>query len=317
MSDLEREPAVVVARGGRSGVAAGPVQELLPGRVASLGPGTDVLRLLPTLGRRMVGAWCFFDHYGPEDITATDGMQVPPHPHTGLQTVSWLLEGAVRHRDSLGNDALIAPGQLALMTAGRGIAHSEQSPVPHPALLQVAQLWVALPDGVRDGAARFEHHLALPVASSDGVDVRVVIGEFDGLRSPGRVHTPLVGLDVQVHGDTSLPLERDFEYAAASLDGAVAVDGVRLDVGSLLYLGAGRASLPVSGSGRLMVLGGEPFDERIVMWWNLVGRSHDEIAAYRSEWDARADRFADVPGWDRARTPAPPLPPGRLAPRTR
>ena len=123
--------------------------DLLPGKEVLLGESTRVRRLLPTLGRRLVGAWAFVDHYGPDDVAAGAGMQVAPHPHTGLQTVSWLLEGTVHHRDSLGSDVQFGPGELALMTAGHGIAHAEQSPVHHPRFLHGAQLWVALPDASR------------------------------------------------------------------------------------------------------------------------------------------------------------------------
>ena len=302
-------------RGGLTDTPTTPVRELITGKKAPLGDGTDVRRVLPTLGRRMVGAWCFFDHYGPDDLSASAGMQVPPHPHTGLQTVSWLLDGTVHHRDSLGHDVVISPGSLGLMTAGHGISHSEQSPVPHPALLHGTQLWVALPDGARDVAPAFEHHTALPTLAVDDADIRVVLGTFGGVTSPGTTHSPLVGLDVTVAGRAVLPLEPDFEYAAVAVDAGVSVDGVDLPIGSLLYLGTGRHSLPVDGTGRLMLLGGEPFAEQIVMWWNLLGRSHDEIEQFRGQWQDADSRFGSVPGWHGERTPAPPLPGGRLRPR--
>src|SRR6187200_1724301 len=157
MSNLDRQAALSVC-GGRGFVVAEPVRELLSPRRVQLGESTVVRRLLPNLGRRMVGAWAFVDHYGPDDIAAGAGMQVPPQPHTGLQTVSWLLEGEVHHRDSLGSDVQFGPGELALMTAGHGIAHSEQSPVSHPRFLHGAQLWVVLPDAAREIAPDFEHH---------------------------------------------------------------------------------------------------------------------------------------------------------------
>src|SRR6195952_2184576 len=173
-----------------------PALDLLPGKEVLLGEGTRVRRLLPTLGRRLVGAWAFVDSYGPDDITGSSGMQVPPHPHTGLQTVSWLLEGEVHHRDSLGSDVTFGPGELALMTAGDGIAHSEQSPVAHPRLLHGAQLWVALPDAAREVAPAFEHHDRLPGFSSDGFTATVLMGSFGGATSPGTTHSPLVGVDL-------------------------------------------------------------------------------------------------------------------------
>jgi hypothetical protein len=248
----------------------------------------------------MVGAWCFLDHYGP-DVEGT--MDVWPHPHTGLQTVSWLLDGAIRHQDSLGSDALLVPGTLGLMTAGHGIAHAEVT--PEPALLHGAQLWVALPDTARDRPAAWDLHALPPVVALPGGKVRVILGTHEGVTSPGATYTPIVGLDITVDGPVTLPVEPDFEYAAAVTVGPVAVDGQDLPPGSLLYLGTGRRTLSLAGSGRMLLLGGEPFEERIVMWWNLVARSHDEVAEARRQW-VDGERFPAVPGWTR-RSEAPAL----------
>ncbi|MCU1689141.1 MAG: uncharacterized protein JWN20_1069 [Jatrophihabitantaceae bacterium] len=320
MSDLDSAPPMI-ERGGLRDVSAQPKLELTPGRTASLGPGTTVRRLLPTLGRRMVGAWCFLDHYGPDELGAGAGMQVPPHPHTGLQTVSWLLDGDIRHRDSLGSDVVLQPGDLGLMTSGHGIAHSEQSPLARPKLLHGTQLWVALPDAARQMDPKWEHHRALPTFTWDGLQVRIVLGEFAGHLAAGTIHTPLVGVDITIPAGvaTSIPLEADFEYAAISVYGTARVDGADAPIGSLLYLGAGRRTLAVSAEtpSRIMLLGGQPFEERIVMWWNLLGRSHDEIELYRTQWEQH-ERFPRVPGWAADdRTDAPPLPGGRLKPRGR
>lgn len=289
-----------VERGGLASTPTGPVHDLVPGRAADLGPGTTVRRLLPTLGRRMVGAWCFLDHYGPD---ALGTMDVWPHPHIGLQTVSWLFEGSVHHEDSLANDDLLVPGALGLMTAGHGIAHAETS--PSPAVLHGAQLWVALPEEARDQAPGWDFHAEVPAATLPEATVLVIVGSYDGATSPGRTYTPIVGLDVTVAGQVELALEGDFEHAASVIAGQVQVDGVTVPTGSLLYLGTGRHRLPVRGDGRLLLLGGEPFPEPIVMWWNLVGRSHDEIDEARRQW-ADGERFGAVPGWSR-RTGAPPL----------
>jgi redox-sensitive bicupin YhaK (pirin superfamily) len=164
MSNLD--PAPDLARRGGTRNASQPVHELFAGREVSLGGSTVVRRLLPNLGRRLVGAWCFVDHYGPDDIANESGMAVPPHPHIGLQTVSWLLEGEVHHRDSTGSDQLIRPGELGLMTAGRGIAHAEHSPVAHPALLHGVQLWMALPGAARNADSSWGHHPVAPVRRS-------------------------------------------------------------------------------------------------------------------------------------------------------
>ncbi len=316
MSVLDRGPALG-PRGGTKGVPAGPVHEVHQGKTVELGPGTPVRRVLPTLGRRLVGAWCFVDHYGPNDIAATPGMQVPPHPHIGLQTVSWLLEGTVHHRDSLGHDVVIEPGALGLMTAGSAITHAEQSPVPHPTLLHGVQLWVALPERARHGAAAWEHHAGQPVADEPGGRATLIVGELDGVRSPGTVHTPLVGADLEVPagGSLRLPLEPDFEHAVMIMAGSADVDGVPLDPGALLYLGTARRDLHLTSAdgARVLLIGGLPFDEQIVMWWNFVARSNDEIVAAREDW-TDGNRFADVAGFDGFRQPAPPLPPGRLRP---
>jgi redox-sensitive bicupin YhaK (pirin superfamily) len=292
------------------------VHEVFAGREVLLGESTKVRRLLPNLGRRLVGPWCFVDHYGPDDIAAGPGMQVPPHPHMGLQTVSWLLSGEVHHRDSLGNDQLIHPGELGLMTSGHGIAHAEQSPVPHPALLHGVQLWVALPDQTREVSPGWSHHAALPRFADAGVATTVIMGELAGAASPGQAYSPIVGADVALDPDADalLPIEPDFEHAVLTTLGTLDVDGVELTPGSMLYLGCGRRDLRLrSASGaRILLLGGEPFGEQIVMWWNFVGRSSDEIAAAREQWMS-AERFGAVAGGGDPLA-APPMPPGRLKP---
>src|SRR3954452_9470522 len=319
MSNLDRRPAAREL-GGLDGTASGPVLDLLPGKEVVLGESTRVRRLLPTLGRRLGGAWAFVDHYGPDDVSGGAGMQVAPHPHTGLQTVSWLLEGEVHHRDSLGSDVVIRPRELALMTAGHAIAHAEQSPAQHPRFLHGAQLWVALPDGVRETAPAFEHHTTLPGFDSDGVRATVLMGSVGGATSPGTAHTPLVGVDLSLDAgaDVELPLEPDFEYGVLTASGSADVAGVPLNPGAMFSLGSGRRTvrLRTDPPAQLLLLGGEPFEERIVMWWNFVGRSGEEIAEYATAW-AEGKRFDDVPGFDGYRLPAPALPPLPLKPRGR
>ncbi len=316
MSNLDRTPDLSRC-GGRVDVATRPVHEVFAGREVLLGESTQVRRLLPNLGRRLVGPWCFVDHYGPDDIAAGPGMQVPPHPHIGLQTVSWLIDGVVHHRDSLGSDQVIAPGQLGLMTAGRGIAHAEQSPVRHPALLHGVQLWVALPRAARGVAPSWDFHADLPVMSEAKLAATLLMGSLAGASSPGRAHSPLVGVDLVLAAgaDTLLPLEPDFEHAVLVMSGALEVDRVGLAPGSLLYLGCGRRDvrLAAASSARAMLLGGEPFAEQIVMWWNFVAPTAEEIAGARQEWMA-GDSFGVVNGYDGERLAAPPLPPGRLKP---
>ncbi|TNH31837.1 pirin family protein, partial [Micromonospora orduensis] len=222
------------------GVAdADPGSVLLPGHDVPLGRYTTVRRLLPQRPRRMVGAWCFVDHFGPDDVAQRPGMEVPPHPHTGLQTVTWLLDGEIIHRDSLGSVQAIRPGQLNVMTSGQGIAHSERSPAVHPPVMHGVQLWVALPDPARAGAAAFAHHADLPRWRDGELDVTLLVGELAGERSPAVVHTPLMGAQLELGGTapTTLPLRPDFEYALLAMSGSAEAAGVGFEPGALLYLG--------------------------------------------------------------------------------
>jgi redox-sensitive bicupin YhaK (pirin superfamily) len=316
MSNLDRTPALSRC-GGLADVAPRPVHEVFPGKKVALGESTEVWRLLPNLGRRLVGAWCFVDHYGPDDIATGPGMQVPPHPHIGLQTVSWLLDGEVHHRDSLGSDQHIRPGQLGLMTAGAGITHAEQSPVPHPAMLHGVQLWVALPEAARAIPPNWEYHPTLPTLSAQDVELTVFLGTLADTTAPGRTYSDLVGVSIRMGASSSdaIAVEPDFEYAALVMSGSVTIDDDDLSVGSMLYLGTGRSLLEFSSTrgAVFMLLGGTPFEEQIVMWWNFVARSSDEIAVAREAW-AEGTAFGDVAGYHGYRLPAPPLPPGRLKP---
>ncbi|MEU3072704.1 pirin family protein [Streptomyces laurentii] len=319
MSNLDRQAALQVC-GGRGFVVAEPVRELLSPRHVQLGESTEVRRLLPNLGRRMVGAWAFVDHYGPDDIADEPGMQVPPHPHMGLQTVSWLHEGEVLHRDSTGSLQTIRPRELGLMTSGRAISHSEESPRPHARFLHGAQLWVALPDAHRHVTPHFQHHAELPKVTAPGLTATVILGELDGAVSPGTAYTPITGADLTLAAgtETRLPLDPDFEYAVLAMSGEAHVDDVPVLPGSMLYLGCGRTELPLraASDAGLMLLGGEPFEEELVMWWNFVGRSGDEIVQARKDWE-EGMRFGEVHGYDGARLPAPALPKTPLKPRGR
>ncbi|MGC4806254.1 pirin family protein [Micromonospora sp. DT233] len=298
-----------------------PGSVLLPGHDVPLGRFTTVRRLLPHRRRRMIGAWCFVDHFGPDDVAERPGMEVPPHPHTGLQTVTWLLDGEIVHRDSLGNVQPIRPGQLNVMTSGHGIAHSERSPATRPPLMHGVQLWVALPDPARAAAAGFAHHAELPAWRDGDLDVTLLAGEFGGERSPAVTHTPLVGAQLTARGATParLPLRRDFEYGLLAMSGSAEVGDVPLEPGALLHLGVGRESLTLTATpgSRLLLLGGTPFEEPLVMWWNFVGRSHEEIVAAREEWTAGTARFGTVVDDAAAPLPAPALPTTRLKARTR
>jgi hypothetical protein len=247
-------------------------------------------------------------------------MQIPPHPHIGLQTVSWLHDGEVLHRDSLGSLQSVRPRELGLMTAGRAIAHSEESPREHARLLHGAQLWVALPDEHRHTEPSFEHHPELPEVTGGGLSATLILGRLDGATSPGTTYTPLTGADLTLPEgtDARLPLEPDFEYAALAMTGSCHIDDAPLTPGALLYLGAGRRELPLRADtdAAVLLLGGLPFEERLVMWWNFVGRSADDIAAARTDWET-GSRFGTVEGYAGPPLTAPALPAGPLKPRGR
>jgi quercetin 2,3-dioxygenase len=300
----------------------GPVAEIVDATKVWLGKTTQVRRLLPHRGRRMVGAWCFIDHYGPDDLRLQRGMRVPPHPHTSLQTVSWLLDGMVLHHDSLGTEALVRPGELNLMTSGRGIAHSEESIASGGQILHGVQLWVALPHPVRDVISpSFEQYSRLPRVDGAGYAATVIMGSLGDIVSPAIGQTPLSGVDVALSADAlvRLPLRPDFEYALVVLTGAVDVERQLLGVGQMVYLGTARSELVIrtGTEARVLLLGGEPFGEEIVMWWNFIGRSHEEIVQARADWEAESERFGEVTGFDGPRLPAPPMPNTRLKSRGR
>ncbi|WP_416347741.1 pirin family protein, partial [Cryobacterium sp. 10I5] len=385
MSNLERDPSELVIAGGTGAVAtatpsdsvdagsatagartapgqtadaAAPVLLLLPRDVPLGGPrAMNVRRTLPQRGRSTIGAWCFIDHYGPDEIAppvvpetasgnatgtgtgsgtreeatggvadgARRGMVVPPHPHTGLQTVSWLFEGEIEHRDSAGSHAPVLPGELNLMTAGRGISHSEVS-TPETRVLHGVQLWLALPEEHRHQAPHFEH-LKIPQAPlGGGATARVFIGGLAGdtgagtgpLVSAARVYSPVLGAQVDLPSGAALDLDLDpaFEHGILVDRGPVLVEGVTLARSELGYLAEGRRSIRLENHSRhparVLLLGGEPFTEKLVMWWNFIGRTHEEVVAWRAEWQSEvidgadaAGRFGTVAGYPGPALPAP------------
>ncbi len=298
--------------------APAPTLQALPALHTELG-GLAIRRLLPRSQRRLVGPWCFCDLFGPVAFDAGKPMDVPPHPHTGLQTVSWLLEGAVLHNDSLGQRAVARPGALNLMTAGRGIAHAEETPPGASGRLHGVQLWVALPDADRQTEPSFEHHASPTIVELPGGRATVIVGELAGVRSPARTFSPMVGAELGVAAGRELvaPLDPGFEHALILFDGHVDLEGQRLEADTLYYLGTGRRELRLSsgnGRSRLLLLGGAPFGETVLMWWNFVARRSDEMAAAREDWQA-GRRFGEVRAYGGPRLEAPPfrarlVPPG-------
>jgi hypothetical protein len=310
---------------------SGDVQILAP-RDVPLGGlrAMNVRRTLPQRQRSLIGAWCFLDHYGPDRVDDRGGMRVPRHPHTGLQTVSWLFTGQIEHRDSAGFHAIVRPGELNLMTAGRGISHSEFS-TPDTEILHGAQLWVALPDKSRHMEPTFEHFRPEPV-HSDGSTLRVFLGSLAGSTSPVATHTPLVGAEIVLAADAQLTLDINpsFEHGLLVDTGVPTLNGTVVQTGHLAYIRVGSAALTLfAGSApvRVLLIGGEPLGEQILMWWNFVGRTHEEIRDHRAQWQAEigesdggraaADhpRFGKFPAGEPAPIPAPPLPTVRLRPR--
>ena len=287
MSNLDTRPTEVTC----ADVAPGVGVVTLTPRDVPLGGirAMTVRRTLPQRARSFIGAWCFLDHYGPDDVAATGGMRVPPHPHTGLQTVSWLFSGEVEHRDSLGTHAFVRPGELNLMTAGHGISHSEDS-TPDTRVLHGVQLWTVLPERDRGTAPAFDHHVPPAVPLEDGV-VRVFLGTLEGSTSPVRTFSPLVGAEIVLGGGFAHTFTVDpaFEHGVLVDTGTVEVDGVRGERDHLLYVPPGAASLTlraVEDDARVVLIGGLPLGERIVMWWNFIGRDHEEVVAARARWQA-------------------------------
>ena len=322
---------LTTARGPARPSAAGPVFEPLAAREVPLGGPRAMLvqRTLPHRLRRTVGAWCFVDHYGSSGRPADAPMHVPPHPHTGLQTVTWLFEGQVRHRDSLGSDQRVRPGELNLMTAGHGIAHAEDSHTEDsvaPGRVREAgavpslhglQLWVALPAAQRGIAPAFEHHADLPRDQTGDTTTTVIVGELAGARSAASTHSPLIAAQVTLATGASatLPLRPDFEHAVLAVEGDLQVEGRPVPAQTLVYVGRARTHLAVaSDSGcQLVLLGGTPYTDPLVMWWNFVGADHDDVAAARADWQA-GRRFGPVPEYGDERLPAPTMPSPRLLP---
>jgi redox-sensitive bicupin YhaK (pirin superfamily) len=323
------DPAHPAAAGGPD---VGP--ELIEARDVPLGGPRAMTgrRTLPSKARSFVGAWCFVDHYGPDRVAATGGMDVPPHPHTGLQTVSWLFRGEIEHRDSHGVHAIVRPGELNLMSAGWGIAHSEVS-TPTTDVLHGVQLWLVLPRGARGGPREFQHHAPTPTPLPDDAGTALVfIGSLLGVTSPVRTATPLLGAEIALEPGAvvDLAVQTGFEHGVLVDSGRVEVDDEAVPVAQLAFRGPADRPLRLANVGetpaRLVLLGGEPFTEEIVMWWNFIGGSHAEVVRAREEWNASGvpdrelvggERFGAVAGYrgERAWLPAPDLPQVRLRPR--
>lgn len=270
----------------------------IEGRIAEIGTGLKIARLVPSRMRRTIGAWCFLDHAGPVNFAVGEGMNVGPHPHMGLQTFTWMIEGTVRHMDSLGNDQIIYPNQVNLMTAGKGISHAEISPTDKASTLHAAQLWIALEDSHRHMEPQFQNYPDLPVVKKDEFEATVLVGRSLGVTSPVEVFTPLVAVDVVAKkaGTFTLALDPNFEHGITVLDGTATVEGETLETGTLLYVATGHSSVTIrcNAATRILLIGGEPFKEDILLWWNFVARTQAEMAQARSDWVAKDPRFGMI-----------------------
>ncbi|GAX58009.1 bifunctional pirin family protein/GNAT family N-acetyltransferase [Streptomyces olivochromogenes] len=296
------------------------VDVLSPRDVPLGGPrAMTVRRTLPQRARTLIGAWCFADHYGPDDIAETGGMDVAPHPHTGLQTVSWLFSGEIEHRDSLGSHAYVRPGELNLMTGGLGISHSEVS-TPRTTVLHGVQLWVALPEEHRRAERDFQHYVPEPLRI-EGAEIRVFLGSLAGQESPVPTFTPLLGAEIvlEPRATVTFAVDPGFEHGLLVDHGDVRLAGTLLRPAELGYVQTGTASLTLVNESddpaRTVLLGGTPFEEQIVMWWNFIGRSHEDIVRAREDWANASDRFGTVEGYPGDRLPAPVLPHATISPR--
>jgi redox-sensitive bicupin YhaK (pirin superfamily) len=274
--------------------------EILP-RTRDLGDGFAVRRVLPAAERRMVGPFVFFDQFGPVELPAGRGLDVRPHPHIGLATVTYLFEGGIVHRDSLGFVQPIAPGDVNWMTAGRGIVHSERTDSEsrrQPQRLQGIQIWVALPQRHEETAPAFVHYPAatLPLIESEGKSVRVVAGALFGRRSPVQTLSDLFYAAATLTPGAGLQLDADHaERAVYLLDGMVEIDGRAFAPGRLLVFAPGRAlTLRANTSARLLLFGGEPLDGPRHIWWNFVSSRPERIEQAKEDW--KRGRFAAVPG---------------------
>ncbi|NEB03405.1 pirin family protein [Streptomyces sp. SID13726] len=322
MSNVETDPAALRCKAAEDPDRpdGSPRVEVLSAREVPLGGprALQVRRTLPQRARTLIGAWCFADHYGPVDASAT-GMDVPPHPHTGLQTVSWLFSGEIEHRDTLGSHALIRPGELNLMTGGHGIAHSEVS-TPDTTVIHGVQLWVALPERHRHAARDFQHHVPQAVRL-DGADIKVFLGSLAGTTSPVRTFTPLLGAEIVLAPRAAITLDLDtaFEHGLLVDSGDVRLIDTVLRPAELGYVPCGADTLTLvnesDAPARTILLGGPPFEEEIVMWWNFIGRSHEDIVRARDDWEAASDRFGSVEGYPGRRLAAPALPNAVITPR--
>ena len=273
----------------------------------------EVRRTLPSKPRTMVGPFIFVDQFGPAHFDIGRGMDVRPHPHINLATVTYLFEGAIDHRDSLGTYATIRPGALNLMTAGKGIVHSERTPAEERASgspISGMQTWLALPDGKEEIDPAFEHIAAdvLPKVEGDGVTATIIMGSLWGQTAPTTQHAETIYADIAMQAGATLPIDAEADERAVLVAmGDTSLDGQGLETHSLYVLQPGEPMmLRAESDARVMLLGGEAFKTPRHVWWNFVSSSRDRINQAKADW--KADRFPKVPGDDKEFIPIPEVP---------
>lgn len=299
-----------VASEGR-GVSAIEVRE---GRTTTIGK-LGIVRVLPAKGRRAIGPWCFVDLMTPGDVEEPPPIEIGPHPHIGLATVTWLFEGSALHSDSLDSEQLIRPGQVNLMTAGHGIAHAELgveiSSATETNGHMGVQMWLAQPEATRHGPSRFQHVADLPIAEIGTGEATVMVGTLVGAASTAAFEHPTIGADVTFRDRVVVPVDASFEHAIVPIGDALKVDDAIVEPGSIADVPCGYDELPIetrAGTSRFLLLGGEPLGVPIKMWWNFVARTLDEITdAWRAWQEHDDDRFGPVPSsLTRIDAPVPP-----------
>ena len=275
--------------------------QIIP-RTSDIG-NLEVKRALPSRERRSVGSFVFWDQFGPGELIRDVGLDVRPHPHIGLATFSYLFTGTMQHRDSLGNDMIIGPGAVNLMTAGSGIVHSERSDAESRANISQLfgiQSWLALPQSLEESEPSFEHYSesSLPAFSDQGVHGKVLLGDWFGLKSPVAFPWDSLYVDLQMSGNGVVQFPKDHqERAIYSAQGAIEVDGIRYPESELLILAPGKdVRIEAPHGARVLVFGGEPLDGPRHLWWNFVSSSKDRIEQAKTDWVD--GRFAQVPGDD-------------------
>jgi redox-sensitive bicupin YhaK (pirin superfamily) len=291
-------------------LACDAIETLIIPRASDIG-GFSVRRALPTARRRLVGPFIFFDQMGPATLVAGQALDVRPHPHIGLSTVTYLFDGTIRHRDSLGTQMVIQPGDVNLMTAGRGIVHSERSPEElrgPPLSLSGLQTWLALPVGHEEMAPVFANTPAtrLPTLASDGIEARVVIGRYGGHTSPVVTYSDTLYVDVRLAAGASFPIDPDWEERALyTLGGDVVIAGDKFGASRLLAFRSGDAITVTAGEhgAHFMLFGGETLASKRYIWWNFVSSSRERIEQAKEEW--RTGRFDIVPGDENEFIPLP------------